>query len=78
MTTSKTYFIPKQLDKGLLRKLRLKILSRHQHLILMINAYRTKILRISDKHMLYKVFNMDDSTKLCYSNYADVIKMTQQ
>ena len=36
-----------------------------------------KILRISNKHMLYKVFSMDDY-KILIINYADVIMMTQQ
>ena len=36
-----------------------------------------KISRNSDEHMLYEVFSMDDSTKLCLLIYTDVIMMTQ-
>ena len=37
-----------------------------------------KILRISNEHMSYKVFSIDDHTKLCQINYADVIMMTDK
>ena len=35
------------------------------------------MLRVSNKHMLYKVFSIDDSTKFCLL-IIDVIMMTQQ
>ena len=40
--------------------------------------YIAKILRASNKHMSYKVFSIDDSTKLCKINYADVIMITKK
>ena len=38
---------------------------------------RPKILIDNNKHMLYKVFSMDDY-KIVFINYSDVIMMTQQ
>ena len=40
--------------------------------------YMAKILRISNEHMSYKVFSIDDHTKLCQINSSDFIMMTEK